>query len=216
MCFTKGQGGEKLNKLLSFAALIIVSSAICSLIIYGAMQFAPSNDAKNVAYTQYGYGTKTYEAFLEISGIPGSYPVEPHKDQIEIEEFSWSETNGGSVPGGTGAGRVEMEDFQFIFQTDPKASPKLFLACAEGQVLEEAILYVRIETTGGEETFGEFLMVTFNSVLISSFGTSGDTDTYEGERPLDAITIEYSRIHFSYNEGNSAGWDLPTNTSYEK
>lgn len=203
-----------MNKSLSFAALIIVSFAICGLIIYSVIQFAPSNDAKNAAYTQYGYGTGTYQAFLDISGIPGSSLVDPYENQIEIEEFSWSETNGGSLPGGTGAGRVEMEDFQFIFETDPKASPKLFLACAEGQVLEEATLYVRIITTEGTETTGEFLRVTFNSVLISSFGTSSG-DTYIGERPLDAITIEYSKIHFSYNKENNAWWDLPTDTGGE-
>ena len=64
-----------MNKSLSLVALVIVSLAISGLIIYGGMQFAPSNDAKNVAYTQYGYGSKGYLAFLEISGIPGSYPV---------------------------------------------------------------------------------------------------------------------------------------------
>ena len=199
-----------MNKLLSFAALIIVGFAISGLIIYGVIQFAPSNDSKNVAYSQFGAnGVKTYEAFLMISDIPGSSIDFSHDSEIEIEEFSWSETQSGSTQAGGGVGQVEMEDFQFIFEMDPKASPGLFLACAEGRVLEKVVLTVR---SNGElpEEFEEFMKVTFSSVLISSFQTLGNT--YQGQHPMDAITIEYSRIQFDYEKTYRAGWDLPSNT----
>jgi len=206
-----------LNKLLSYAALIIVGIAIGGLTVYGLIQFAPSNDAKNVAYSLFGEnGVKTYEAFLEISTIPGSSIDLAHNNQIEIEEFSWSETQSGSIHEGAGASQAEMEDFQFIFEMDPKASPKLFYACANGEVLESAVLSVR---TIGEQP-KDFLMVTFSDVRISSFQTLGNT--YQGQHPIDAITIEYSRIRFVYTEispstgqiegTNSACWDLHSNT----
>lgn len=202
-----------MNKLLSFAALITVSFAICGLIIYGVIQFAPSNDAKNVAYSQFGanYGEKTYEAFLIIPDIPGSSDVPWYlPDVIKIEEFSWSETQSGSTHAGAGASQVEMEDFQFIFEMDPKASPKLFLACAKGEFLEKVVLSVR----SLEESREEFMKVTFNSVLISSFQTLGNT--YQGQHPMDAITIKYSQIQFEYKDASGqqyrAEWDLPSNT----
>ena len=206
-----------MNKLLSYAALIIVGIAIGGLTIYGLIQFAPSNDAKNVAYSQFGEnGVKTYEAFLEISTIPGSSIDIAHNSQIEIDEFSWSETQSGSIHEGAGASQAEMEDFQFIFEMDPKASPKLFYACANGEVLESAVLSVR---TIGEQP-KDFLRVTFSDVRISSFQTLGNT--YQGQHPMDAITIEYSRIQFVYTEispstgqiegTNSACWDLTSNT----
>jgi type VI secretion system Hcp family effector len=200
-----------LNKLLSFAALIIVGFAISGLIIYGVIQFAPSNDAKNAAYSQFeANGVKTCEAFLMISGIPGSSIDALHDSEIEIEEFSWSETQSGSVQAGAGVGQVEMEDFQFIFEMDPKASPGFFLACAEGRVLEKVVLTVR----SNGELPEEFMKVTFSSVLISSFQTLGNT--YQGQHPMDAITIEYSRIQFeyidAYGQQHRAGWDLPSNT----
>ena len=209
-----------MNKLLSYAALIIVGIAIGGLTIYGLIQFAPSNDAKNVAYSQFGEnGVKTYEAFLEISTIPGSSIDIPQKSLIEIEEFSWSETQSGSIHEGAGASQAEMEDFQFIFEMDPKASPKFFLACAEGRHLGTVVLSVR--SIG--ELSEEFLRVTFSDVLISSFQTLGNT--YQGQHPMDAITIEYSRIQFDYTEispstgqiggFNRAWWDLPSNTGGE-
>ena len=202
-----------MNKLLSYAALIIVGIAIGGSTIYGLIQFAPSNDAKNVAYSQFGAnGVKTYQAFLKIENIPGSSidPENVYENEIEIEEFSWSETQSGSTHEGAGAGQVEMEDFQFIFEMDPKASPKLLLACASGEVLESVVLYVR---TIGEPS-EEFLMVTFSNVMISSFQTQGNT--YLGQHPMDTITIEYSRIQFDYDERTyGAWWDLLSNTGTE-
>ena len=201
-----------MNKLISYAALIVVGIAIGGLTIYGLMQFAPSNDAKNVAYSPFGEnGVKTYEAFLCIESIPGSSIHSYYDNQIEIEEFSWSETQSGSTHEAAGVGQVEMEDFEFIFEMDPKASPKLFLACAEGRALDEVVLYVcPIEIT--QNIY--FLKVTFSNVLISSFQTLGNT--YQGQHPMDAITIEYSRISIetTYDVGNAAGawWDLPSNT----
>jgi type VI secretion system secreted protein Hcp len=199
-----------LNKLLSYAGLIIVGIAIGGSTIYGLIQFAPSNDAKNVAYSQFGAnGVKTYEAFLQIESIPGSSIDSWHNGEIEIEEFSWSETQSGSTYAGSGVGRVEMEDFQFIFKMDPKASPRLFLACARGEVLERVVLSV---CTIGESP-EEFMRVTFNSVLISSFQTLGNT--YQGQHPMDAITIEYSRIQFDYENMYGAWWEIPSNTGDE-
>lgn len=197
-----------MNKLLSLAALIIVGIAIGGSTIYGLTQFAPSNGAKNVAYSQFGEnGVKTYEAFLKISSIPGSSIDLTHGNQIEIEKFSWSEMQSGSMPEGAGAGQVEMEHFQFIFEMDPKASPKLFFACASGEVLEYAELYVR--TIGDKPEV--FLRVILSSVLISSFQTLGNT--YQGQHPVDVITIEYSRIQFDYSSsGIGRWWDLPSNT----
>ena len=210
-----------MNKLLSYAALLIVGISIGGLTIYGLTQFVPSNDSKNVAFSQFGEnGAQTYQAFLQISSILGSSIVSWYEDQIEIEEFSWSETQSGSALPESGASQVEMEDFEFIFEMDSKASPKLFLACANGQFLENAVLSVLTIA----ETPEVFLKVTFSDVRISSFQTLGNT--YQGQHPMDAITIEYSRIEFDYTEISpstgqigakyGAWWDLPSNTGGQR
>ena len=64
--------------------------------------------------------------FLKIEGIDGESADAKHKGDIQLESFSWGETNSGSHSsgGGGGAGKVSMQDFHFVM-TANKASPKL-------------------------------------------------------------------------------------------
>ena len=82
--------------------------------------------------------------FLKIDGIPGESTDSKHKNEIDIESWSWGEANSGShaYGGGGGAGKVSVQDFNFTMHVN-KASPKLFLACATGQHIKEALLTCR-------------------------------------------------------------------------
>ena len=53
--------------------------------------------------------------FLKIEGIDGESADAKHKGDIQLESFSWGETNSGSHSsgGGGGAGKVSMQDFSF-------------------------------------------------------------------------------------------------------
>jgi type VI secretion system secreted protein Hcp len=108
--------------------------------------------------------------FLKIDGIQGESQDKTHKNEIEIESFSWGENNSGTAAkgGGMGAGRVAMQDFHFVMGVN-KASPKLMLACATGEHIKNAILVCR--KAGKEQQ--EYLKITFSDLLISSFQTGG-------------------------------------------
>ncbi len=82
--------------------------------------------------------------FLKIDGIQGESQDKTHKNEIEIESFSWGATQTGTAShgGGMGAGRVSVQDFKFVMQVN-KASPKLFLVCAQGEHIKNAILTCR-------------------------------------------------------------------------
>src|SRR5665811_2089303 len=82
--------------------------------------------------------------FLKIDGIQGEAQDKTHKNEIQLESFSWGETNAGtaSAGGGMGAGKVQMHDFHFVMGVN-KASPKLILACANGEHIKSAILVCR-------------------------------------------------------------------------
>jgi len=60
-------------------------------------------------------------------GIEGEAEDKTHKSEIELESWSFGESNSGSHAGGTGggAGKVSMQDFHFVMKVN-KASPKLF------------------------------------------------------------------------------------------
>lgn len=154
--------------------------------------------------------------FLKIDGIAGESPDSKHKDEIQLMSFSWGETNAGTFAagGGGGAGKVQMQDFHFVMSVN-KASPKLFLACANGEHIKKAILTAR--KAGKEQQ--EYLKVTFSDLLISSFQTSGSTDA--GNLPLDQISFNFAKVEMEYKEQKAdgtlggaikAGYDVKTMT----
>jgi type VI secretion system secreted protein Hcp len=151
--------------------------------------------------------------FLQITGIAGESTDAKHKNWIDVESWTWGETNPGTTGagGGGGAGRVQMQDFHFSTQVS-KASPALFLACASGQHMKEARLAA--VKTGAMQA--EFLTWTFSDVLVSGYQTGGT----EGELPMDSVSLTFSKVKVEYKaqkaDGSldaavTAGWDKKTN-----
>jgi type VI secretion system secreted protein Hcp len=149
--------------------------------------------------------------FINIDGIPGESQDDKHRNEIEVEAWSWGATN--SVGGGGGAGKVNMSDLVFTSRIS-KASPQLMLACASGKHIKNAVLTAR--RTGGTEF--EFLNLTLSDVVVSSFRT-GDEGEGDGG-PVDSVSLNFSQIEFEYRSmkpdgsvGDSAkaGWDVRQN-----
>ena len=138
--------------------------------------------------------------FLKIDGIPGESNDSKHKAEIEIESFSWGATQSGTAShgGGMGAGRVNMQDFHFVMKVN-KSSPKLMLACAQGDHIKNAILTCR--KAGKEQQ--EYLKITFSDLLVSSYqtGGSGHGDVV----PTDQISLNYTKIEIEYKEQKPDG-----------
>lgn len=138
--------------------------------------------------------------FLKIDGIPGESQDHKHKDEIQLESFSWGASQGGgfSYGGGGGAGKVQMQDFHFVMKIN-KATPKLFLACANGEHIKSAVLTCR--KAGKEQQ--EFLVVKLSDVLVSSYqsGGSGGADVV----PMEQISFNFSKVEFEYKEQKADG-----------
>ncbi|MBS1812092.1 MAG: type VI secretion system tube protein Hcp [Acidobacteria bacterium] len=153
--------------------------------------------------------------FLKIDGIPGESQDSKHKGEIDIESFSWGATQSGAhaAGGGGGAGKVSMQDFHFVMKIN-KASPKLFLACANGEHIKKAVLVCR--KAGKEQQ--EFMTVTMSDLLVSSFQTGGSG--HGDILPTDQISLNFAKIEFEYKEQKpdgtlggavKAGYDLKQN-----
>ncbi len=154
------------------------------------------------------------DMFLKLDGIDGESTDAKHKGEIDIESFSWGASNSGSAAhgGGGGAGKVSMQDFSFTTRVS-KASPQIFLACASGEHIKQALLTVR--KAGGEQS--EFLKVTMSDVLVSSWKQDGSADA---DVPMDQVTMNFAKIQFSYSPQRAdgrldtavtAGWDVKAN-----
>lgn len=149
--------------------------------------------------------------FLKIDGIPGESQDSKHKDEIQVMSFSFGETNAGTMAagGGGGAGKVQMQDFHFVMNVN-KASPKLFLSCANGSHIKSAILTAR--KAGKDQQ--DYLIVKFSDLLISSFQTSGQADA--GHLPLDQISFNFAAIDMTYKEQKADGTlGGSTNVNYD-
>ncbi len=152
--------------------------------------------------------------FLKIDGIQGESRDAKHKGEIDLESFSWAEANAASPGGGAGgggAGKVQIEDLHVVMKMN-KASPLLFLACATGQHLKQAILTAR---KAGKAQL-EFLVFKFSDLLVSSYQTGGSSDL----EPTDHVAFNFSRIEVEYRpqkqDGSldppvKAGWDVKAN-----
>ena len=148
--------------------------------------------------------------YLKIDGIDGEAQDSKHKGDIELESWSFGATNHADVgTGGLGAGKVSFQDFNFTMKVN-KASPKLMLACADGEHIKKAVLTCR--KAGKDQQ--EFLKYTFSDCMVTSFNQGGSPD---GIVPVDHVTVAYSKIEKEFvsqkadgtGEGTvKGGWDL--------
>ena len=122
----------------------------------------------------------------------------------------WGEANSGTSAGGGGggAGKVNMNDFSFAMRVN-KASPKLFLACANGQHIGSAQLTCRKAGKEGQE----YLKIKFADLLISNFQTGGSAGDVV---PVEQISFNFSKIEFSYAPQKADGsLDSPVVHNYD-
>ena len=138
--------------------------------------------------------------FIKFDGIKGESADAKHKDEIDVEAWSWGETNVGGAAhgGGAGAGKVSMQDFHFTMRFN-KASISLMKACATGQHIKDATLSAR--KAGKEQQ--EYLTIKFQDVLVSSYQTGGSEG---GENvPTDQVSFNFVKIDVEYKPQKADG-----------
>jgi len=128
--------------------------------------------------------------YLKIDGIPGESADSKHKNEIDVESWTWGQKQPHDAATGLSTGRVTMEPFNFTMLVN-KASPKLFLACSTGQHIKEALLTCR--RAGKEQQ--EYLKIKFTDLIVGDFRTGGSADQVV---PLDKITFVFGKIEFTY------------------
>jgi len=140
--------------------------------------------------------------FLKISnGIDGESKDSKHTNEIEVDSFSWGVSQSGTAGKtgtGQGAGKASFQDMHFTTRLN-KASPKLKLACATGQHIDEATLVAR--KAGGQQE--EYLKIKLTGVLVSSYqqGGSAGGDVV----PTDQFSLNYAKIEYTYQQQTDKG-----------
>lgn len=130
--------------------------------------------------------------FLKIKGIDGESQDAKHPKEIQLESWTWGETNSGShsFGGGGGSGKVTMQDFGFTMKLNT-ASPKLMIACATGQHIDDAVMTCR--KAGGDQN--PYLKYTFSELHITNYQTGGNGHEVI---PTESITFNFAKIKIEY------------------
>ena len=138
--------------------------------------------------------------FLKFDGIKGESTDAKHKDELDIESWSWGLTQSGAqgAGGGGGAGKVSLQDFHFVMRLNT-ASPALMKACASGQHIKLATLTAR--KAGKEQQ--EYLTFKFHDVLVSSYQTGGAEGA--GPSPIDQVSLNFAKIEMEYRQQKADG-----------
>lgn len=152
---------------------------------------------------------------LLLDGIKGESKDHKHKDEIDIDSFSWgvTQTGGQAYGGGGGAGKAAFSDMHLTAKASV-AGPNLMLACAAGQHIKKAVLTVR--KAGGDQQ--EYYIVKMEDCLVSSYQSGGSAG---GDSvPTDQFSINYAKIEYDYKVqkpdgtmvgGAKSGWDVKAN-----
>ena len=144
------------------------------------------------------------DMFLKVTGsrqglIKGESKDAAHREEIEIESFSYEVTQPYSVSGGgVGVGKRQHAPFRFRMRAQ-SASPKLFKAATTGEHLKEVVLTCR--KAGGKQH--EYLKWIFRTAFVVHYKTGCGA---EGEIvPTDEIALSFQEITIEYREQTAQG-----------
>jgi type VI secretion system secreted protein Hcp len=160
-----------------------------------------------------------FDAYLKGKTVPGESTDDKHKDWIEVLSFNHGvsqPSTGSRSSGGAASGeRANHQDFSVIKTLD-KASPKLMLACCNGEHIGEVVLEL-CRATGDKQKYMEYKLT---DVIVSSVRPKGESKAPEN-LPLEEVTFNYGKIEWTYTAtdhktGKGAGdvkahWDATAN-----
>ena len=138
--------------------------------------------------------------FLKLDGIEGESTNAAHKNEIDVESWSWGITQAGSsgFGGGGGSGKAAFQDMHFVARIS-KASPKLFLSCATG-------VHHKVATLSGRRTAGKGKTVEFLKYKLSDVQVTGvQHSDSEAGTPMEQFSLQYSKLEMSYSPQATSG-----------
>ena len=152
------------------------------------------------------------QLFLKLDGVTGGSTAKEAKDAIGLKLFAAGAekpvSNIGSASTGAGAGKVQVQTFEFIKSID-KTSPGLFRDLSTGHVFKDAAVDV-FSTSAKQAT--EVGAYKLTDVVIKNIAQSGDTERVTGVFKSLESTIGSGnhKVTTGWNKVQNAGWDLTT------
>ena len=108
-----------------------------------------------------------------------------------------SNSGSGHVGGGSGAGKVNVQDLSLTKYID-KASPDLMKSCCNGKHFDKATLIVR---KAGEKPL-EYITITMTDVMVTAVSTGGSGGE---DRLTENVTLNFTKVKVVYKEQAKTG-----------
>lgn len=129
---------------------------------------------------------------LKLGDIKGSSTDDKHKDEIDVESWSWGANNPASTIGsGHGRGKVSFSDLNFVHVMD-KASANIWKACAGGEHIKEATLTSSKQGKGPQD----YLVVKMSDVMITSVSVVGSGNS--GSEHSENVSLAFAKVEVEY------------------
>jgi len=147
--------------------------------------------------------------FIKFDGIDGEATDSNHDKWIDVLSVNWGATKPTSSAVAAGSSRETaptiVAEFSFTKEAD-KSSPKIFLAVANGENLNEVVIdFVK---TGSSTSF---LKWTLTDAIVTSYSISSDGDT-----PLEHISINFVKVKYAHTGTDTkTGEDVKTEIAYD-
>src|SRR5688572_29785931 len=184
-----------MNRFTKRISTIVLGLAVAALMVTASAPASSPTPTATAASSDY---------FLKLDGIDGESSSTGHEGTIQIESWSWgvSQMGTGGHGGGGGAGKVSYSDLSVMKRID-KSTPLLAKACATGEHIKSAKLFVTRRAQGGTE---DYYKLTLSDVTCTSFqqaGTQSDVLT-------ESVSFTYQKIEMEYLPKGSRTW-IPAN-----
>lgn len=137
---------------------------------------------------------------LKLGDIKGESTDDKHKDEIDVESYSWGASNPGSMYQGSGGGKgkVSFSDLNFVHKVD-KSSANLWKACATGEPIKEAMLTSAKQGKGPQD----FLIVKMDDVIITSVSIAESNG--DGSVPMENVALQCAKVDIEYKPQKNDG-----------
>jgi type VI secretion system secreted protein Hcp len=151
--------------------------------------------------------------WIKIDGCKGEATDDKHKDEIDIQSFSWGLSHPVSSSGtGQSMGESSASDLSVMKLVD-RSTPNLMKFCMNAKVFGEVLLTCRKR---GEDPI-EYMKVKMKNALISNIQNSGAS---EGGPLSESVSFAFTAVEVEYtpqkDDGSADGavtmkWDFAKN-----
>ncbi|RYF13368.1 MAG: type VI secretion system tube protein Hcp [Comamonadaceae bacterium] len=150
------------------------------------------------------------DMFLKLDGIDGESQDDKHPKEIDVLAWSWgaAQSGTGHVGGGSGGGKVSVQDLSITKYIDA-SSHLLLLRCCDLKPIPKGTLVVR--KSGGAKI--EYIKLSLENVVITHVSTGGSGGE---DRLTENITLNFTKFTYEYTPQKADGsGDAPKTTTWD-